>query len=212
MDIDILTPALRAASLAGGAAFALSGFLAGVRKKLDLMGVFILSLLTASGGGAMRDVLLGQPVALVRQAEPFLVAGGVALLALALRLHRLPRLERRTGFVVSDAVGLSAFALSGALAGVEADAPFFGVLALALLTAVGGGILRDLLVNEVPEVLRGGFYGSVALLVGAAVFGLNALRLLTPAALVGVFASGLGLRLLAYKRGWGLPRPSGAGD
>lgn len=208
MPFDLTQQTLAAAGLVGGAAFALSGFLAGVRKGLDLMGVFILALLTASGGGALRDILIGRPVALVHGAEAFLISGTVVLLALAFRLHRLPQLEQRLGFVVSDAVGLAAFGLSGALVGIEAQAHFFGVVSLALLTAAGGGILRDLLVNEVPEVLHGGFYGSVALLQGAAVCALNECGALNPYTLLAAFGGALALRLVAYRRGWRLPKPA----
>lgn len=212
MPFALTQQTLAAAGLVGGAAFALSGFLTGVRKELDLMGVFILSLLTASGGGALRDILIGRPVALVHGAGAFLISGTVVLLALAFRLHRLPQLEQRLGFVVSDAVGLAAFGLSGALVGIEAQAHFFGVVSLALLTAAGGGILRDLLVNEVPEVLHGGFYGSVALLQGAAVYALNELGALNPYTLLAAFCAALALRLVAYRRNWRLPRPAQPGD
>jgi uncharacterized membrane protein YeiH len=208
MPFDLSQQTLAAASLVGGAAFALSGFLTGVRKGLDLMGVFILSLLTASGGGAVRDILIGRPVGLVNAAEPFLVSGGVVLLAMALKLHKLPQLEQRLGFVVSDAVGLAAFGLSGAVIGIQAGAHFFGVLSLALLTAAGGGMLRDLLVNEVPEVLHGGFYGSVALLQGAAIYALHGADLLNPYTLLAAFCAALALRLVAYRRKWRLPKPA----
>ena len=85
---------------------------------------------------------------------------------------------------------------------------FFGVLALSLLTAAGGGILRDLLVNEVPELLYGGFYGSVALLEGAAIYGLHVLDLLSPYSLLAAFCAALALRLVAYRRKWRLPKPA----
>lgn len=208
MAFDFSTQTLYAASLVGGAAFALSGFLTGVRKGLDLMGVFVLSFLTANGGGAIRDILIGRPVTLVREAEPFLITGTVVLLAMLFKLHKLPQLEQRWGFIVSDAVGLAAFGLSGALIGIEAQAQFFGVLALSFLTATGGSMLRDVLVNEVPEVLHGGFYGSVALLLGAAVYGLHALQFLNPFSLLAAFGAALALRLLAYHRKWRLPKPT----
>jgi uncharacterized membrane protein YeiH len=208
MQFDLPSQTLYAASLVGGVAFALSGFLAGVRKGLDLMGIFILSFLTANGGGVIRDILVGRPVTLVHEAEPFFITSGVVLLALLLKLHKLPQLEQRLGFVVSDAIGLAAFGLSGALVGIEVQAQFFGVLALSLLTAAGGGILRDLLVNEVPELLSGGFYGSVALLQGAAICGLQAAQSLNTITLLAAFCAALALRLVAYRGKWRLPKPA----
>ena len=105
-------------------------------------------------------------------------------------------------------MGLAAFGLSGAVVGIQAGAHFFGVLSLALLTASGGGMLRDLLVNEVPEVLHGGFYGSVALLQGAAIYALHEADLLSPYTLLGAFCAALALRLVAYRRKWRLPKPA----
>src|SRR5262249_24474354 len=161
------TRAFDLASLAGSLAFAISGFLVGARRQLDVMGIFILAFMTANGGGVLRDVLIGRQPAILGSAEPFWLSGAVTLGCWALGLKRFSGLERNWLFIVTDGIGLVAFGIAGALAGVSTGAGFFGVLTLALLTAVGGGMIRDLLVNEVPEVLRGGFYGSVALLLGA---------------------------------------------
>lgn len=206
MELFPLPQFLYAASLLGSAAFALSGFLTGVRKRMDIMGIFILALITANGGGTVRDVLLNRPIALMHDAEPFLVAGLVVAGASLFKLHRLPQLEGRWHFIVSDGIGLVAFSLTGALIGVAAQVHFWGVLALSLLTATGGSMVRDLLVNDIPEVLHGGFYGSIALLVGAAAYGLSVTGLATATSLTAVFGLGLGTRLAAYKLGWRLPK------
>jgi uncharacterized membrane protein YeiH len=195
------------ASLTGGIAFALSGFLAGTRKKLDLMGLFILSFLTANGGGILRDVLTDRmPVALSSN-EPFLIAFAVTLAGSLLRLRHDSALENRWLFIICDAIGLAAFAITGALVAHEVNAPFFGYIMLAFLTAAGGAILRDILVNNIPEVLHSGFYGSIAILIAVAIYGLTMLDAITPSLLMAVFASGVVLRLLAYHYRWELPRP-----
>lgn len=201
------TPFLLLSAL-GGVAFALSGFLAGVRKGLDVMGIFVLAFLAANGGGIMRDLLVGRPPAVLRGLLPFGLAAATVALAAAARLHHRAAVERHRIFVVSDAVGLAAFGVAGALVGVEHGLPPFGVIALSFLTATGGGLARDVLVNEVPLVLRADFYGSVALLVGLAVQLLDWADRLDPAALALVLVAGTALRLVAYARGWGLPRLS----
>jgi uncharacterized membrane protein YeiH len=193
------------ASTAGSIAFALSGFMMGARKQLDVMGAFILAFLAANGGGVVRDLLVGRTPAIMGGVLPFWLAAGTMALAMAFRLPGRPYLERNRIFIVSDAVGLVAFGITGALIGIESDLHFFGVVTLSFLTASGGGIVRDMLVNEVPLVLRGDFYGSVALLLGVAVFLLHRAGLLNPATLSLVFVSGLVLRLVAYRRGWSLP-------
>ena len=97
---------------------------------------------------------------------PIYVVGGVMACSIVLKLHDFPDVERRGWFVTSDATGLVAFAVTGSLAGIEAGLPLFGVVALSLITAVGGGLLRDTLVGNRPLILQEGFYGSVAILLG----------------------------------------------
>ena len=206
MELFPLPQFLYAAALVGSIAFALSGFLTGVRKGMDIMGIFILALLTANGGGTVRDVLLNRPIALMHDAEPFLVAGLVVAGTSLFKLHRRPQLESRWHFIVSDGIGLVAFSLTGALIGIESRVHFWGVLALSLLTATGGSMVRDLLVNDIPEVLHGGFYGSIALLIGAAVYGLHLAGMASVTSLTAVFGLGLATRLAAYKLGWRLPK------
>jgi uncharacterized membrane protein YeiH len=194
------------ASLIGGIAFALSGFLVGTKKELDWMGLFILSFLTANGGGMLRDVLINRvPIALSSN-EPFLIAFAITALGTLFRLHRYAAFENRWLFVLCDAVGLVAFAITGALVASVIHAPFFGYIMLALLTATGGAIVRDILVNNVPEVLHSGFYGSVAILVAAAIYLLTKIDAANSLTLLAIAISGVFLRLLAYHYRWKLPK------
>jgi uncharacterized membrane protein YeiH len=194
------------AVIIGGLAFALSGVLVGIRKDLDVMGVFILAFLTANGGGVLRDLMIDRQPAILASLTPLWITSAVVAGAWLFRIPRGTTFERTWFFVISDAVGLVAFSISGGLVGIEEGLHFFGVITLSFLTATGGGIVRDLLVNEVPLVLRADFYGSVALLMGIAVYVLHladAVNLLTLSVL---FAVGLILRLTAYKYKWQLPR------
>ena len=193
-------------STSGGVAFALSGFLAGVRKGLDVMGIFILAFITANGGGVVRDLLFGRTPAVMHGMLPFWLAAGTVVLAVAFRLHDRASVERNRIFIISDAVGLAAFGITGALVGIENELHLFGVITLSFLTATGGGIARDVLVNEVPLVLREDFYGSVALLLGLAIQLLRWAALMNPASLSMVFVAGTVLRLVAYRHGWRLPK------
>lgn len=195
------------ASLAGGIAFAISGFIAGTKKNLDWMGLFILSFLTANGGGILRDLLVDRTPVILLSNEPFLIAAAVTLLGSLCKLQRYAHIENQWLFIICDAVGLVAFAITGALVALSINAPFFGFITLAFLTAAGGAILRDILVNNIPEVLHSGFYGSIAILVAATIYLLNMQQLLTQLSLLGVFAGGLILRLIAYYYQWKLPKP-----
>jgi uncharacterized membrane protein YeiH len=197
---------LTIASFIGSVAFALSGFFVGARKKLDVMGIAMLAFLTANGGGIIRDLLIGKPPVILTSMEPFWITAVVVATALIFRLHWLADLEKRWFFVVCDGVGLVAFAITGSLIGIEQNVHFFGVLTLALLTATGGGIIRDLLVNEVPELLHGGFYGSIALLLGGAIYGLHIMGWISPLSLLLLFGTALATRLIAYRQAWRLPR------
>jgi len=206
MELLIQTQAMYFASLAGGIAFALSGFLVGARNKLDWMGLFILAFLTANGGGILRDVLTNRQPSILLSNEPFLVAFSVTLIAGLLKLHHKNAIENRWLFVLADAVGLVAFAITGSLVALEIKAPFFGFIMLAFLTSAGGGILRDILVNSVPDVLHSGFYGSIAILVAIAIYLLGMAQMINHASLLAVFAGALLLRLIAYRYRWQLPK------
>lgn len=200
------TQTIYIASLIGGVAFALSGYLVGVRGKLDIMGIFILAFLTANGGGVLRDLLVGREPSVLKDMEPFWLVAGVVALAVLLRFHRFDDLEKSWIFVVCDSAGLVASAVTGALVGIEENIHFFGVLTLALLTATGGGIIRDMLVNRVPEVLHGGFYGSVALLLAGCLYMFNISGFLSPISIFSAFALAFAIRLVAYRRNWHLPK------
>ena len=194
------------ADLIGTIAFALSGFFMGVRKKLDIMGIFILAMLTATGGGAVRDVLVGKIPNVLQDIYPFYVVTGSLLLGYVIHLRKPKNVEENFLFVLSDSIGLAAFALTGTLVGMAAELNVFGVMVLAFMTATGGGIIRDILVNRVPNILRSDFYGSVAILMGFSIFMLREFGLNNEITISLVFFAGLTLRLVAYKKNWELPK------
>ncbi|MFA5215296.1 trimeric intracellular cation channel family protein [Sulfuricurvum sp.] len=194
-----------AADILGIVAFALSGFLVGVRNNLDLLGVIISASLTALGGGVVRDVILDRTPFAFNEYYPAVTVISTIVLAFLFRLYRREQLERQWLFVISDTIGLVAFSITGALLAIDGGFNFFGVIILSFLTAIGGGVLRDILINQVPAVLVSDFYGSIALivsillLISAATIGLSTL---TVAAVATVAIT---LRLAAYIKGWHLP-------
>ena len=193
------------ADIIGLVAFALSGVLISLYKRLDIFGVFFIASLTALGGGVIRDVLAGRvPFAFVHY-YPILVVVATVAVALMFRRH-IREIDRKFLFVFFDSIGLCAFSVTGSLVGIEAEFNLFGVIILSIATAVGGGLVRDMLLNEVPFILKKEIYASVALLTAVIAFVLDALGMLSSVMLTLLFVSMLFLRLAAYKMGYHLPR------
>lgn len=194
------------ADIIGITFFAISGALVATRKKLDLLGLFIASSLTALGGGVIRDLLLDRTPISFTLSYPSVIVISTLMLFIFFSLHRKIDLEKRIFFVISDTIGLVAFSIAGAILAIDAGFNLFGVLILAFTTAVGGGIIRDVMINEVPTVLISDFYGSIAIVIGLMLYGLSAASLLNPTTLFIVAFLGIIIRLLAYYRSWKLPR------
>jgi uncharacterized membrane protein YeiH len=190
----------------GIAAFATSGFYIAVRARLDLLGIYLSAFLTALGGGILRDLLAGRPPYSFTDAMPSLTVVTVTTLLILRRMHEREALLSKGLFVLIDALGMVAFALSGGLVAIEAGYNPAGVTLLAFTTAVGGGILRDMLINQVPYVLHGGFYGIIALGIGLLLSLLHPLGLLHTPLLLVLFFLGVLLRFIAWKRAWRLPK------
>jgi uncharacterized membrane protein YeiH len=187
----------------GTFAFAISGATAGVRRGLDLFGVLVLSMAAATAGGIARDVLLGAtpPVALADWRY-----FAISALAGLITFHRYETIERlRNPVQLSDAVGLGLFAVIGAGKAIEHGLGPTGAVTLGILTGIGGGIVRDVLVVQVPIVLQRELY-AVAAMLGALVVVVGHAMALPPApvAVAGAFAC-FALRYLAMRRGWQLP-------
>ena len=194
--------------LVGIFVFAISGGLVAVRKDLDIFGVLVLAGTTGLGGGFLRDVLIGAvPPAALADWRYLLVPVAAGLVTF--RFHpALGRMERLVN--VFDAAGLALFCVVGALKALDYGLGPVPAALMGMLTGIGGGILRDLLAGRVPVVLRGEIYATPAL-VGAAIAvvgvraGVEPSLVAMPAALVCLL-----WRLLAMRRGWNAPRPSGA--
>ena len=177
----------------------------GVHNKLDILGVFIAAFLTAFGGGMIRDVLADRTPYVFTSNLPLILVISTVLIAMLFKLHKIDDLEGRWAFVISDAIGLVSFSIAGAIIAINSGFNFLSVLILAFITAVGGGTIRDILINKVPFILVSEFYASVALIVGIAVYILELFEIRNLFTLSIVFILGVALRIVAYYRKWHLP-------
>ncbi|BBW96580.1 MULTISPECIES: trimeric intracellular cation channel family protein [Geobacillus] len=189
-------------SIIGTIAFAISGAIVAMEEEYDLLGVYILGIVTAFGGGAVRNLLIGVPVsALWEQGSLFLVALVSMTIVYLFPKQMLPPWKRWGNFF--DALGLSAFAIQGALYAAKMGHPLSAVIVAAVLTGSGGGIIRDVLAGRKPLVLHAEIYAAWAILAGIAV-GLKWAE--SPVELYVLFIAVAALRILSYTYGWKLPR------
>ncbi len=157
---------------AGSVAFAISGAVAAGRKKMDLVGVVVLACIVAVGGGTMRDLLLGEfPVFWVDNPTFLLVGAVTALIVVPLtRTRALDLLHRYQIVQVSDAAGMALFVVVGTNVAIAAGADSVAAAIIGVISGVGGGIIRDVLANDVPDVFRSGQFYATAAFIGAGVY------------------------------------------
>lgn len=195
----------------GTIAFAVSGALVGVARKMDIFGMAVLALATAIGGGIVRDVLLGYfPPNSLRNVVYVTVVLAVTVIVFLIynsryRKHAMgPR--SRASYLLADALGLASFTVTGASAGFKLypELPIFIVL-LGTITAVGGGIIRDMLAQRIPSVLKEDVY-ALPSIIGGIVYYLMVTSSWASMAVYGAFIVVLVIRLLAIKYNWSLPK------
>lgn len=196
-------PLLLVLDLVGTFVFALSGGTAGVARRLDLFGTLVLSFVAGNAGGIVRDIMIGSvPPAAISDWRYL----AVSLLAGLLTFYRSSVVDKLSSPVLLfDAAGLALFAVSGAQKALAFGLNPVMAALLGMLTGVGGGIMRDILVAEIPVVLRADIY-AVAALAGAAVVVVGHLLQIPPTAstIVGALLC-FWLRIIAIRQGWHLP-------
>ncbi|MDB2405443.1 trimeric intracellular cation channel family protein [Arcobacteraceae bacterium] len=186
--------------------FAISGFLISIKHNLDMLGIFLMAFVTALGGGIIRDTIAGRvPYSFTDSILPLVVLATL-IIAIVLKLHKKENLDRKELFIFSDSIGLISFSISGALVALSIGANFFGVIILSFITAIGGGIIRDVLINHIPLVLSKDFYGTVAIIIAILMYTLNSIDMLNNMSVLIVFIFGLVLRVMARKYKWKLPK------
>lgn len=189
--------------LGGTFVFALSGGVSGVKHKLDIFGVLVLSFAAANAGGIARDVMIGAtPVAALSDWRYV----AVSLAAGLLTFYCYSFIDRLSGSVlIFDAAGLALFAVTGATKALAYHLDPLAAALLGMLTGIGGGMMRDILIVEVPVVLRADLY-AVAALAGAAAVVIGQMLHVSSAAatMIGALLC-FGLRFMAIRYGWRLP-------
>lgn len=194
---------LTALEFLGLVAFAASGALAAVRARLDVFGVVVVGLTTALGGGVMRDVMLGiHPPTSLRN-WPYLATCAATALIVFVFHPQVARLRR--GVLLADALGLGVFATAGTTTALNYGAPVYAACLIGMTSGIGGGAVRDLLLREIPLVLRREIY-AVAALAGATLVGVGyVLRLQSGVTTVVAAAVVVALRMVALWRRWNAP-------
>lgn len=203
-------PVLLVLDLLGTFAFALNGALTALRvARLDIVGVVTLGMITALGGGILRDVLLNLPPATFNDWRYLAVAaaGGLIAFVLGRRLDRLNRL-----ITVLDAAGLSLFAVTGAAKALQFGLGPAQAVILGAVTGVGGGTLRDVLVRQIPSVLSSGLYAIPALIGALATVVVTELDVHGPATAVGAAALCFVIRMIGVHYDLDAPMPPRAFD
>ncbi|HRP97770.1 MAG TPA: trimeric intracellular cation channel family protein [Rhodocyclaceae bacterium] len=200
--MNTLDTLLYGIGLAAVAVNAASGVLEAGRRPFDLFGMVVVALAAALGGGSLRDVLLDRTVFWVAD-QSYLVAATVAGLA-TFTLVRLVRLPGKL-FLLPDAIGLALFTVSGTQAALSVGAPWLVASLMGVITGVFGGILRDMLCNEVPLVFTGELYATASWAGALLLVGLISAGIATGWAALAAGSLVLALRLGAIVFGWRLP-------
>lgn len=196
------------ADIIGIVAFGISGFLIAIKNNLDILGILIASALTALGGGIIRDAILSTPPFAFTSLYPVITLITTIFIAYMFKLYNNTSIEKKWIFVVSDTIGLVAFSITGALLAINAEYNFFGIVILSFITAVGGGVTRDIMINEVPTVLISDFYGSIAVIVALLLGVADLFYMLNEISIISIAILSIALRLIAYKKKWHLPKLS----
>jgi uncharacterized membrane protein YeiH len=188
------------------AAQAMTAALAAGRRSMDWAGVCMLACITALGGGTIRDVLLGHyPLLWVQHPSFLLLAAGAALVTIVMAqlVYRL-----NTAFLVLDAIGLVVFTIAGCDVAWQVDVslPLVIVVVAGMITGCAGGVLRDILCNEVPLLFRAELYATVSIVTGLFYSVPFALKLNQEVWTLLTFVLGLTLRLLAIRYRWEMPK------
>lgn len=197
----------------GTIAFAFSGAMTGLSRRMDIFGITVLAVMTGVGGGILRDVLLGiTPPSALRNSHMLLLSIATAWgIALIYQFILIPRSKKRwitALYVVSDTIGLAAFTVTGVLTSLHTFPQYFYLLPimLGLITAIGGGMLRDIMAQKVPVVLKTDVYALASIIGGLAVC-LSWRYISIPAASWIGFGIVLLLRFLAVRYHWQLYHP-----
>ena len=187
----------------GTIAFAISGVLVAMDKKLDLFGVFIIGFVTATGGGTLRDLLIGHTPVVWMESPVYMVSIVFAVFVAVLMQNRISYL--RTSLFLFDTIGIGLYTMVGVEKGLAAGLSPVMCVTLGTITASFGGVLRDILCNEIPVIFRKEIYATACIFGGSGYFLLRQSPLTDEYAYVAAIILVIGIRLLAVRFGISLP-------
>ncbi len=193
-------------NIIGLISFAVVGSFKAIKEGLDLFGITVLGTLTALGGGITRDLLVNSVPNALRSIEDMSFALFGVWLAIVLYRVFKGEFKNRFFILIPDAIGLSAFTTTGAIIAFSHNVSFFGVVILATLTGVGGGLISDILLGKVPSILRDDFYASCSI-IGAIAFYISVhsgFDIGTSSVICGITV--FMVRILAILYNWQLPK------
>jgi uncharacterized membrane protein YeiH len=183
---------------------AMTAALAAGRRRMDWFGVCVLAVVTALGGGTMRDTLLGHyPLSWVADPNLLLIACGAALVTIALA-RLMDRL--RWPFLILDALGLVVFTVIGCNVAIEMGQSPVIVVVAGMITGIAGGILRDVLCNDIPLVFSGELYATVSIVTGVIYYYGLQLGVADTVVTIVAIIIGFSLRVLAIMFNWSMPK------
>ena len=201
-----LVPLIRLLDIAGLAVFAVTGVLVAVRKRVDLISACFFALVTAVGGGTLRDLLIDAPVFWMHDASPVLLCVAVAVAAWLVPLRWWP--ERALEWF--DAAGLAAYSVYGASKAIQFGVPLIPAVAAGVITACTGGVVRDITLGVPSILMRHELYVSAALTASLLYVGLGWAGLAAPLPAILWVSAGFALRGAAIR--WGLAWPPHRGN
>jgi uncharacterized membrane protein YeiH len=186
-------------------AYSISGAIIGIEKKFDILGIFLITIINTISGGILRDLLADQiPTLLSNPIYMYLIIASVTL-TLILKLYKVHLPIDGKIYVICDAIGLSSFSIIGGLVAIEKNLNLISILIFSVVTAIGGSVARDIVLNKVPAVFKTDFYTAIALIIGFILFILQYFLLLDSLSIFLLFCSGIILRIIAYWKEWKLP-------
>lgn len=190
--------------LLGTLAFAISGASKAIYYKLDWLGLLVMAIVTGVGGGITRDLLLGSTPPLALQNPNYImicIAGAFLTLVVEKRFRFFMKFV-----LIIDALGLGFFTAVGASKAAQMESGALAIVLLAMITAAGGGLIRDILVSEIPQVLRSDFYATAALLGGLLFLGLQNTTFSFPTQILITTFFTFIIRLIAIRQKFNLPK------
>ncbi len=191
-------------NIGGTIAFVASGTLAGIRQKLDIFGILVIAFVTAIGGGTLRDLLIGQsPVKWLMDVNIIYLIVGVSLATILFRKY-IDKLDKTLLFF--DTLGLAFFTIKGIEVGIETQLSMPSCIILGTITACFGGVIRDILLNEVPTIFSKEIYATACIVGGISFFVFKNFEISQTLLELLTFIIIIGIRFFAIKTNFTLPK------